>query len=681
MDRYRLVLALILSVLVLVSWQFVMRRVFPPPPEPPPEQQVAVQPEPGKEPAPPAATAARSTAVTLPAAPPQADIPRRELIIETAYWKVKLSNHGAVATSWILTHDKSAHTVREIHAATGGELELIPQDVLEKLGAPLALRLPAAPDLAGQLNRANFRIEGVAPDESAIKLEPGQEREITFVYASPAAVVRKKFKFYGDGFVFDATAEVTANGTSQPAEFVIGPRIGDQTDKQAGSYSTPPQVIALSVAGEREQVLAAKITETAAKVTYVEEAASRVNLDKPLTTGGDQVKLVAGDGTTFLGYARVVSREPLSLTLDELPRGVAVGCSVAPAVDVHRSGYRWAGVVDHYFAMVAVPSRPVGEIALANAQFKSNDTVDDYPSASVPVDPGSVVRIYVGTKDRKLLAEVGEKVGADLGPLIDYGFFAFLIRPLVPAIGWALDGLAGLFHNYGWSIVVVTIIINIALSPLRLFSSKKMKKAAKHQPRMKELQEKMKKLKENPKKFERELQQLQKEQVALMKEANPLGGCLPMLLQMPVFWTFFVYLTISLDVRQSPWIFWIKDLSVKDPLHVLPIVMCVTMIASTWLTPQPAQADPAMKMQRIMMTWLMPIMLTWFFFLSAPSGLVLYWMVSNVVGVAIQLVINKATAEPTAVAAATAGTAGAGGKSREPKGRARKPRERRDAEA
>jgi YidC/Oxa1 family membrane protein insertase len=204
-----------------------------------------------------------------------------------------------------------------------------------------------------------------------------------------------------------------------------------------------------------------------------------------------------------------------------------------------------------------------------------------------------------------------------------------------------------LFNNYGWAIIVVTVLINLLLWPLRAASSKKMKRAAKHQPRMKELQEKLKKLKDNPKKNEREIQQVQQEQMALMKEANPLGGCLPLVLQLPIFWAVYMYLSMSLDVRYAPWIGWIHDLSQPDPYKILPIVMCVTMIASTQLTPQPASADPSMKMQRIMMTWLMPIMLTWFFFLGAPSGLVLYWMVSNLVGVVMQLVINKQTAEPT----------------------------------
>jgi YidC/Oxa1 family membrane protein insertase len=119
-----------------------------------------------------------------------------------------------------------------------------------------------------------------------------------------------------------------------------------------------------------------------------------------------------------------------------------------------------------------------------------------------------------------------------------------------------------------------------------------------------------------------------------------------MVLQMPIFWAFYIYLTISLDVRHEPWVLWIKDLSTADPYKILPIVMCVSMIGSSMLQPQPATADPSQRTQRIMMTWLMPIVLTWLFFFSAPSGLVLYWMVSNLVGVAIQFAINRRTAEP-----------------------------------
>ncbi|HKY06152.1 MAG TPA: YidC/Oxa1 family insertase periplasmic-domain containing protein, partial [Blastocatellia bacterium] len=392
------------------------------------------------------------------------------------------------------------------------------------------------------------------------------------------------------------------------------------------------------------------ITSVFAKITAVDASANEIEIEKPLAGDVDEMRIVGADGHTFLGYAQVIERKAGSrrLVLDHLPEGAGAGSGVAQGTDTLRHPYRWAGVVDHYFAMVAVPPRPVGEIALTDVQIKppDSDAPLDYPSVAVPVEPGAPTSIFVGPKDPDLLASVAAELNANLDALIDYGMFAWMIRPIVPLIGGALDGLAKLFHNYGWSIVAVTVIINLMLSPLRWYSSKKMKKAAKHQPRMKELQDKMKKFKENPKKYERELQDLQREQMELMKEANPLGGCLPLLLQMPIFWAFFVYLSISLDVRQAPWLFWVRDLSTPDPYFVLPIIMCVTMIASTKLTPQPATADPSMKMQRVMMTWLMPIMLTFFFFLSAPSGLVLYWMVSNLVGVIIQLAINKFTAEP-----------------------------------
>jgi YidC/Oxa1 family membrane protein insertase len=322
--------------------------------------------------------------------------------------------------------------------------------------------------------------------------------------------------------------------------------------------------------------------------------------------------------------------------------------------------------------MVAVPSLPVDEAVLTNIHMQVDGQPRDFPSVAVPTRPDSPMRFFIGPKDQYLLAEVSKETGANLEVLIDYGIFASVIRPLLPLIGSTLNFFRTIFHNYGWAIVAMTALINIALSPLRWFSSKKMKAAAKHQPRMKELQDKLKRLKENPKKNERELQQVQQEQLSLMKEANPLGGCLPLLLQMPIFWAFFVYLTVSLEVRQTPWIGWLKDLSAPDPYKILPIIMCVTMIAQTKLTPQPATADPSMKMQRVMMTWLMPIMLTWFFFLSAPSGLVLYWMVSNVVGVLIQVLINKMTAEPPAEGNAPSGTAGAKGESRSAKKETRK---------
>ena len=669
MDRTRLIMALAFSLVVLMSWPLVMRYLAPRAieepirlEEPPPQRAAENQPQAPvstiKKASPPAPTAAqtKTQVQTTQAAP-------REITISSASWSATLSNRGAVATSWILARYIEDGLERNITGADGNPLQLIPQQIPEPLSAPLSLRTPWSPEVALQLNQVNFQIIGIDPNENEVTLGPGESRTITFTYASPSISATKSFIFRGGSFVFDVTAEVKSGGSVQQAEIVLGPRFGDQSDKHTGSYSTPPQVVAYTRDGQRQQVLGAAITPPFATITAVDHDSNQIELDKPLADGVAQVKLTADKGATFLGYARVTNREANGqrLTLDSLPPGTSNGTGVAQGVDTLRHLYGWAGVSDHYFAMLAVPdpNQAISEITLTNIQVKDTETPLDYPSAAIPVSSTSHTHIFVGPKDRELLATVGQELGANLNALIDYGLFSFAVKPFIPALAWALNGFRRLFGNYGWAIVAVTVMINLALSPLRFYSSKKMKKAAKHQPRMKELQDRMKKLKENPKKYERELKELQEEQLALMKEANPLGGCMPLLLQMPIFWAVYMYLGSSLDVRHAPWILWLKDLSTPDPLKILPIVMCVTMIASTKLTPQPASADPSMKMQRIMMTWLMPIMLTWLFFFSAPSGLVLYWMVSNMVGVLIQLWINRKTADLTAeVAAAQAGSGG-----------------------
>lgn len=670
MDRTRLIMALALSLVVLMSWPLVMRYLAPPvieeplqPEEMPPQKGAENQPQ-----APPT-TAKNVASSAASATQPQTTVQTtqvapRDVIIKTPYWRVTLSNRGAVATSWILSKYKENGEDRIITGADGNPLQLIPQGIPDPLTLPLSLRTPWSPGIALQLNQVNFQVEGASPNGEEINLGPDEARTIAFTYTSPSITAKKSLTFHGGTFVFDVTAEVVSNNSAQAVEIILGPRIGDQSDKQTGSYSTPPQVIAYTRDGKRQQILGAAITPPFATITAINHDSNQLVLDKPLAEGVPEVKLVADKGATLIGYARVTNREENGrrITLDALPAGISQGNGVAQGVDTLRPNalYGWAGVADHYFAMLAVPepNQAIPEITLTNIQVKSAERTLDFPSAAIPVS-SSRTHIFVGPKDRELLAEVGNSLGANLGALIDYGMFSFAVKPLIPALAWALNGFRKLFGNYGWAIVAVTVMINLALSPLRFYSSKKMKKAAKHQPRMKELQDRMKKLKENPKKYERELQELQQEQLALMKEANPLGGCMPLLLQMPIFWAVYLYLGASLDVRHAPWVLWIRDLSSSDPLKILPIVMCVTMIASTKLTPQPASADPSMKMQRMMMTWLMPIMLTWLFFFSAPSGLVLYWMVSNIVGVLIQLWINRKTADLTAeVAAAGAGSGG-----------------------
>mgnify|MGYP000452577641 CR=1 FL=1 len=302
----------------------------------------------------------------------------------------------------------------------------------------------------------------------------------------------------------------------------------------------------------------------------------------------------------------------------------------------------WAGTEDNYFALVAIPARPSPSASFSTRERKETlegeEITRRFIAVTLPVNEPGEFTVFAGPKDPPVLLALDARLGGvALEEVINYGYFSSVVKPL---IAWvlmpALHAVHRLTGNYGVGIIVVTLALNLFFYPLRRSSTLRMQKASALQPKMRELQEKMKGLKKN----DPRLQELQMEQLRLMKEANPLGGCLPLLLQLPIFWAMFVLLTVSLDVRQAPFIAWIDDLSSPDRWHVLPILMCVSMIASTLLTPVPS-ADPSQRIQRFMMAYIMPILLTYLFFWRAPSGLVLYWMFSNLVGIAQQLLINR----------------------------------------
>jgi YidC/Oxa1 family membrane protein insertase len=328
----------------------------------------------------------------------------------------------------------------------------------------------------------------------------------------------------------------------------------------------------------------------------------------------------------------------------------------------------WAAVDDNYFAMAFVPPQAVPAVGLLN---------DKYVSVAVSLVDGAVNHVYAGPKDLSLLSQVSGEFGISnktpLEDIVNYGILNFvrvMIKPIAQFMLKALRAINHVTHNFGWSIVILTVALNMLFFPLRWRSSVIMKRAAALAPRMKDVQERMKKLDKN----DPRMLDLQKEQIALMKEGNPLMGCLPLLLQMPFFIAVFAILTVSIEVRNAPFFGWIHDLSSMDPYYILPIVMCVTMIAQTALTP--STADPIQKKVQ----YVMPLVLTVAFFRTAPAGLVLYWMVSNLVGVAQQYIINRLNPTPPPAAAAdTSGSDGQGPKS--PKGRPKSPKGRKTKEA
>ncbi len=307
----------------------------------------------------------------------------------------------------------------------------------------------------------------------------------------------------------------------------------------------------------------------------------------------------------------------------------------------------WASVGDTYFAIVAIPARRLPGLELQTTQYDyaGNGSPEKryLITAWVPIPTdGSRSAVYTGPKDHYLLtqtsAQLRQLIGRDsidLEGTIDFGWGAWMSRRLAVPILSSIKWLKKLTGSYGVAIILFTIVIYSLFFPLKWRSSKSMKKAQKLAPRMKELQEKIKGMKQN----DPRLKELQVEQLRLMKEGNPLGGCLPLLIQMPFLFALYRAITISLDFRQASFL-WLPDLSAPEPyfIHILPILMAGTMIVLQLITPAPS-ADP---LQRKMMAIGMPLFMLYILW-SAPSGLLLYWLVGNIVGFAQQFVINKWT--------------------------------------
>jgi YidC/Oxa1 family membrane protein insertase len=241
-------------------------------------------------------------------------------------------------------------------------------------------------------------------------------------------------------------------------------------------------------------------------------------------------------------------------------------------------------------------------------------------------------RIYAGPKEPQRLAAVG----VQLERSIQHGYA--WVAPLTRAFSWLLDACYRVIPNYGVAIILLTVLVRLVTAPLAAKQMRSMKRLGELQPKMRELQER----------FRDDRQRQSQEMMKLYKETgvNPLGGCLPMVLQIPVFIGLYYALQSSIALRQAPFVLWIDDLSRPEtlftlpglgvPVRLLPILMCASMVAQQKMTPSTSM-DPA---QQRMMLIMMPLMFG-FLFYTFPSGLVLYWLVSNLLAIAQQMLINR----------------------------------------
>jgi len=282
----------------------------------------------------------------------------------------------------------------------------------------------------------------------------------------------------------------------------------------------------------------------------------------------------------------------------------------------------WYAFAGEYFTTLVIPPPSEKNITLTVKGNEKNILKTNIISSSIAIPPKQAVkilyRIYMGPKEEGHLKELG--VGAE--KLVDFGFFTIVAKPLL----WFLRMTNTITKNFGIDIIILSILIKIIFLPLTQISFKSMKEMQKVQPEMARLRET----------YKNDKARLQQEIMLLYKrrKINPMSGCLPMLIQIPVFIALYNALQNSIEMRHAPFFLWIKDLSAKDPIYITPLIMGATMVIQQKMTP--TAADPT----QAKMFMLMPIMFT-FFFLNFPSGLVLYWLVNNVLSIAHQHYLNK----------------------------------------
>jgi YidC/Oxa1 family membrane protein insertase len=301
--------------------------------------------------------------------------------------------------------------------------------------------------------------------------------------------------------------------------------------------------------------------------------------------------------------------------------------------------FSFAGLDDRFFAFVVLPKDNTSTTVVAikdDVPVAPAGKEEMHVGVQVGGDTVNRVMVFVGPKDIDLLRKVDPK----LEQLIDWGWFGVIAKPIFLALHWLNDNLV---HNYGWSIVLITIAINLVLLPMRFSGMKSQRKMQAIQPQIAAINAKYKGLSlRDPKKA-----QQNQEIMDLYKTAgaNPMSGCLPMVIQIPILYAFYKVLSVTIELRGAHWL-WVTDLSQPEtlPIHIIPIVMVISQFIQQQMTPTPGVDPSQAKMMKFM-----PLMMG-FFFYNLSSGLVLYWLTSNLVGILQQWIVNRTMPPPPAPA-------------------------------
>ncbi len=538
----RLILAIVLSFLVLMGYQYFI--VKPNKPVVPPVENSSVTPAaplPGtagaaqesKPVAPTEAKPAPAEAVPAPNLGAVSGQAETDIVVETSLYKAVWTNKGGVLKSWKLKNHKNS--LKE-------DLELVPALAGEIGRYPFSLGLDDAA-FAGLLNSSLFEAS-----QTALDLRDGASGELRFVYSDGASVkAEKSFRFTGGSYALETEIRVWKNDQPVSPSVLWGPGIGPPT---------PPAEL---------------------KKSFSAISGSAVY------TGGKVVRM--------------------------LERKYKAELSAYNFVD-------WAAYEDNYFVALFVLPSQKGQAAFIK------ETAGQVPAYFIYVTGPR--RAYIGPKETEALKAFGHEAKK----VISFGMFGSIAEILLVVVRF----FHKLVPNWGIAIILLTIVIKIIFFPLTYSSTKSMVKMADLQPKVKAIRAKYKKAKSDI--AQRRL--MNEEMMKLYKEhgVNPAGGCLPMLIQLPVFWGVFRMLVVSIEFRHAPFALWITDLSVKDPLYVTPVLMGITQFISQKMTP--TSADPSQAKMMLIMPFVMTI-----FFMNFQSGLVLYWLTTNVLQIGQQAIMNR----------------------------------------
>jgi YidC/Oxa1 family membrane protein insertase len=557
----RLLLVFLLTFVVLMVFQPLLKKYLPQAPAAPPQTQSAKAQPAAVSPAP--ATAASAASAVSPASTVSKQASSEsEIVIENDLYRITFTNRGAQVKSWILK--------KFDNDAQNGLLDLVDPAVSQKFGYPLSL-WTYDETLRNRLNSVLY----VASSDGHL-FAPAT---ISFEYADQDLVVRKTFRF-DHTYVLNVETSVLYKGAGVFAPPAWPSGFGDELTP--ASYA-------------------------AARIDYHNDASSeRTALVFPSFVSRLSVKNISGDNTI-------------------------------------KGPFEWAGTGDQYFTAIFIPQDPSSAAMVTlrkplevPAKPGSNETtkIDVLGAAVGDLRGATTERMYVGPKELAVLDAVSvptiKNDSPDLRGIVDFGWWGILSRPLFLWLKWTYSHIV---HNWGWAIVLQTLIITIALLPLRITQMKSMLKMQRIGPQIKSIQEKYKKYSlRDPRKAA-----MNEEISALYKKegVNPAGGCLPMIIQFPFLIAYYRMLGVALDLRHAHWL-WIHDLSARDPYFLLPILMVVSMFAMQRMTPQ-AGMDPA---QQRMMNWMMPLMMGFIFF-NLQAGLNLYYAETNLISIAQQAIMNR----------------------------------------